>query len=136
MELHVINVIYLDVCRCIFWGSSLVSVVIVLWICVKVDKGKPWGIRNYWRQIKPLWCMTMHSDFHCLRHDPHSRIADKLYQNPAWWEVWQCLKLCLGVCRVVYSFSRSWNHRERERMVVRSSKFYYQSIGCQETLLL
>ena len=60
----------------------------------------------------------MYSGFHSLRHDPHSRIADVLQQKSVLWEVWQCIKLCLGVCRVVYSFSRSLNHRERKSMVV------------------
>ena len=47
MELHGVNVIYLHVCKCIFWGSSLDSVVILVWIFVKVDKGTSWGIRGY-----------------------------------------------------------------------------------------
>ena len=46
MEQHVIDVISLDVCGCIFWGSRLDSVLIVVCICVKEVKGTPWGIRG------------------------------------------------------------------------------------------
>ena len=41
MGLHGIDVIYLDVCRCNFLGNSLDSVVILVWVCVMVDKSMP-----------------------------------------------------------------------------------------------